>query len=76
MDTSLWIAGIGLLITFTTLIGNLLFKAGTLTARVDTIEKEMGSLTGKMSEVILSTGELKTLVEERTDRRSFTRPGV
>ncbi len=67
---------IGILLTFTTLLSTVVFRAGQLTQRVAELERWRGTIREDMHEIsdamfAMST-ELKrlaTLLEERTERR-------
>ncbi len=71
-----WIAAVALLITFSTLLGNVLYRSGHLAARVEALETWRGNIRNDMHEISKELGILSgqvasliTVVEERTDRR-------
>lgn len=76
ISPSAWIAAIGLLITFSTLLGNVLYRSGHLAARVEELEKWRSNLRNDMHEISdqllrvnSQLSSLFTLVDERTERR-------
>ena len=75
-----WIAAVGILITFSTLLGSALFRIGHLSARVEALETwrghlraDMHEISDKMGRLISEMSALRTLVDERTERRAEPR---
>ena len=82
------VATIGLCVTFATLIGTALFRVGHHSARLEALEVWRGNLRNDMheisdqiravaseiQEVASEVHSLKTLVDERTERRVLPRP--
>lgn len=78
--TGIWIAGLALLITFTQLVGLSLYKIGHLSARIEELEKwrvnirnDLHEISDRMEHMALAIEGLKTIIEERTDRRKVMR---
>jgi hypothetical protein len=75
---------LGVLLTLAIFLANVIFRTGHLSARVEELEKwrinmrqDMHEISDNLIEVKSSLKELKTLIEERTERRNFaTRPLV
>jgi hypothetical protein len=77
---SVWIAGISLLITFSIFLSHVIYRTGHIAARVEALERWRGSVRTDMHEIsekleVISVEMrgLRTLIEERTDRRFFDR---
>lgn len=76
-SASVWIAAIGLLITFSTFLATVIFRSGEFTARLEELEKwranlrdDMHEISDQLSEMNNKLVSLFTLVEERTERRT------
>jgi hypothetical protein len=75
---------LGILLTLAIFLANVIFRTGHLSARVEELEKwrinmrqDMHEISDNLIEVKSGLKELKTLIEERTERRNFaTRPLV
>ncbi len=70
-----WTA-IGVLLTFSMFLANVIYKTGHLSARVEEIErwridvrKDLHEVSENISELTTSVKFLATLIEERTERR-------
>lgn len=85
MTLSIWIAGIAVLITFSTFLANVIFRSGHVTGALETrvsaleawrgtIRFDMHEISDKMEALVVEMKALHTLIEERTERRAFTRP--
>ena len=79
-NATVWLSAIAVLITFSTLLSSALFRVGHLSARVEALEQWRGSLRNDMHEIsdkitgmLTELRELRTLIEERTERRSEPR---
>lgn len=77
---SVWFAAIGLLITFSTLLANALYKSGHLSARVEELEHwrsnmraDMHEISDKLEAMTNTLHALHTIIEERTEKRSHPR---
>ena len=75
-NPAVWLSAAAVLITFSTLLGSALFRIGHLSARVEALEvwranlrNDMHEISDKMTELVTELRELRTLVEERTERR-------
>ena len=73
---SAWIAGVGLLIAFSTFLASVIYRSGHISARVEELEKwrsgmraDMHEISDKMGQVAIELRELYTLFQERTSRR-------
>ncbi len=73
---ALTVAELSLVITFSIFLSNVIFKTGHIAARVEELEKWRGSIRDDMHEISdkiatvnESLKELKTVIEERTERR-------
>ena len=73
---SAWIAGVGLLIAFSTFLATVIYRSGHIAARVEELEQwrvnmrvDMHEISDQMGKVALAVHGLTTLIEERTDRR-------
>jgi len=73
-------AVVGILLTFSIFLANVIYKAGNLSARVDELErwrvdirKDMHEISEQLEKAGNTLKYLTTLIEERTDRRTFTR---
>lgn len=73
---SAWIAGVGLLIAFSTFLATVIYRGGHVAARVEELEKwrenmrgDMHEISEQMTKVAVAVHGLTTLIEERTDRR-------
>jgi len=84
MNTQLWIAGIAVLITFSTFLANVIFKTGRVTGELETrvealehwrgtIRTDMHEISDKMEALLIGQQSLHTLIEERTERRAHDR---
>lgn len=81
MNNITWIvSGLGIIITFSIFLAHVIFKTGHISARVEALESwrnsirtDMHEISDRMGEVISELHALRTLVEERTERRAFTR---
>ncbi len=80
MTPAIWIAGIGLLITFSTFLATVIYRSGHLSARVEELERWRGNLRLDMHEIsekleglTAAVHGLQTLIEERTERRRLER---
>ncbi len=67
---------IGILLTIATLIANVTYRSGHLSARVEELEKwrggirdDMHEISDKLAEMSGTLTHLATVIEERTDRR-------
>lgn len=70
-----WTA-IGVLLTFSMFLANVIYKMGHLSARLEAIEswridvrKDLHEVSNKMENITISLNKLTTLIEERTERR-------
>lgn len=79
-SASLAIAGAGLLLTFSGFLGNVVYKSGRDSNRIDQLEKllsahlstyreDIGILDEKIEVLIVEVKALATIVAERTERR-------
>lgn len=74
-----WTA-IGVLLTFSIFLANVIYRTGHLSARVEELERWRNDVRKDFHEVSDTLNEMKqefqrlaTLIEERTDRRLFAR---
>jgi uncharacterized coiled-coil protein SlyX len=77
---SIWWTGIGILLTFSIFLSTVIFRSGQLSARVDELEKwrdrqhkDMHEISDILGEINTELSKLRTLIEERTDRRLIPR---
>ena len=70
-----WTA-VGILLTFSIFLANVIYRAGVLSARVDELErwrpdvrKDLHEVSDKLETVSNELHRLATLIEERTERR-------
>ena len=75
MSALTWTA-IGILLTFSIFLANIIYRAGTLSARVDELERwrtdvrrDLHEVSDKLEAVRNEVHRLATLIEERTERR-------
>lgn len=75
MDALTWTA-VGVLLTFSIFLANVIYKTGHLSARVEELErwrtdvrKDMHEISDRLEEVGTELRRLTTLIEERTERR-------
>lgn len=76
-----WTA-VGVLLTFSIFLANVIYKTGHLSARVEEIErwrtdvrKDMHEISDQIKDMSVSVQNLVTIIEERTERRlSFREP--
>ena len=76
-----WTA-IGVLLTFTIFLSNVIYRTGHLSARVEELErwrvdvrKDLHEVSDNMSELKNAVERLTTVIEERTERRlTFREP--
>ncbi len=78
--TAIGWAGIGVLLTFSIFLANVIYRTGHLSARVEELERWRGTIRADMHEIsdciTAMTAEVKrlaTVIEERTERRTFGR---
>ena len=81
VTTSAIIGIFGLIISFAIFVSQVIFKLGHHAARLEELEKWRGSIredmheiSDKLEQVNKNMEKLTTLLEERTERRTFTRP--
>lgn len=79
---SVWLAGLSLLITFSVLLGQTLYRMGHISARVEELESwktrvrdDMHEISERLENIQLEIKTLLTLIQERTERRHFSREG-
>lgn len=79
-NIAIWFAGISLLLTFTVLLGQALYRTGHLSARVEELERwrigirtDLHEISDRMELMALEVRGVRTLIEERTERRRFDR---
>ena len=80
MTVMAWIAGVSVLIVFSTFLSSVIYRSGHLSARVEELEKwrlsmraDMHEISTQMTLVVTEIKGLHTLVEERTIPRWATR---
>ncbi len=80
MTSAVGWAGIGVLLTFSIFLANVIYRTGHLSARVEELERWRLTIRVDMHEISdLITGmtselkRLSTLIEERTERRTSLR---
>jgi hypothetical protein len=80
MSLSVWFSGIALLLTFTLLLSQALFRVGHLSARVEALEawrinmrQDLHEISDKLEFMSNQMLGLQTLIEERTEKRRFAR---
>jgi len=80
MSTAAVIGILGLILTFTIFVIQVVFKLGHHSARLEELEKWRGAIREDMHEIsdrleamTKSMEKLTTLIEERTERRTFGR---
>ncbi len=80
MPASAIIAIVSVAITFSIFLFGVVFKMGHLSARVESLEKwrenlraDMHEISDRMSEMTEEIRTVKTLIEERTERRTLIR---
>lgn len=71
---------IGILLSFSVFLANVIFKMGRMDARVEsleawrlTIRQDMHEISAILTNMTKELGRLATLIEERTDRRIVPR---
>lgn len=71
---------IGILLTFSIFLANVIYRTGHLSARVEEIERwrltirqDMHEISEKLEDMTTSLKHLATLIEERTERRIIPR---
>ena len=76
-------AAVGVLLTFSIFLANVIYKTGHLSARVEELERWRGTIRQDMHEISEVLTELSKkisaltiLIEERTERRDVKRVGV
>lgn len=85
MNVQLWIAGIAVLITFSTFLATVLYKTGNLSGRLEhrvealeewrgTMRSDMHEISEQMRDLVVEVKALHTLIQERTERRVRPRP--
>jgi hypothetical protein len=74
------VAILGIILTFAYFLSNVIFRTGHVSARVEELEKWRGTIRDDMHEISdqmslmnQSMRELKTLIEERTEKRAHPR---
>ena len=74
---------IGILLTFSIFLSNVIFKTGHISARVEALEKwridirnDMHEISDELKNMSTALKELSTLIEERTDRRIIQRDTI
>lgn len=79
MSALSWTA-IGVILTFSVFLANVIYKTGHLSARVEELErwrtdvrKDLHEVSDKLEQVSSELHRLSVLIEERTDRRFFPR---
>ena len=80
MSTGEWLAAVSLFITFTGLLGRVLFVVGRMSHRLDSLElwrnnirNDLHEISDIMEKMRLEIQRLATVLEERTERRTFPR---
>lgn len=80
LQTIVAVAG---LISFAVALGKVIFDSGKAAARLDSLEKwrdnmrsDMHEISDKITSVENGIGQIKTIIEERTERRSIPRQEV
>jgi transcription antitermination factor NusA-like protein len=71
---------IGILLTFSIFLSNVIYRAGQLSSRVDELErwridirKDMHEISDQLEKANNTLKYLTTLIEERTEKRTFPR---
>lgn len=82
MSALSWTA-VGVILTFSVFLANVIYKTGHLSARVEELErwrsdvrKDLHEVSDKLEDVGNELHRLSTLIEERTDRRFYPRVRV
>lgn len=82
MSTSAIVGILGLVISFSVFVSQVIFKLGHHSARLEELEKWRGSIREDMHEIsekleVMNNNmkQLTTLIEERTERRTVGRAG-
>ncbi len=80
MSTASIIGILGIILTFSYFISNVIYRTGHLSARVEALEawrgsirEDMHEISDKISAMNESLKELKTVIEERTEKRQYPR---
>lgn len=76
MTVMAWIAGVSVLVVFSTFLSSVIYRSGHISARVEELEKwrlnmrvDMHEISTQMTEVVTEIKGLHTLIEERTSPR-------
>lgn len=80
MSITGWVAVITLCLTFAVLLGQCLYKVGHISARVESLEawrvnvrNDLHEVSDKLESMALAINGLRTVIEERTERRLSVR---
>ncbi len=81
--TAIGWTGIGVLLTFSIFLANVIYRTGHLSARVEELERwrltmraDMHEISDYISEMTTELKRLSTLIEERTNRRAHERDAL